>query len=158
MNLKTDDVFCDLGSGTGKIVLQVSEKTKCAKAIGVELVYERHAAAVRLLGAPNNDRVQFIHGDLRSTKLDQDVTVVFVNNVLFPAELTMALMCQLATLPKLRMVITLRQLCARHRESMCSRKGTSPCCLFNHPLRPSGVVWPSWTSETSMFVYGVNKQ
>ncbi|CAD7930157.1 unnamed protein product, partial [Amoebophrya sp. A25] len=46
--LYADDVFCDLGSGTGKLVMQAFLTTRVRKAIGVELGRKRHETS-RLL-------------------------------------------------------------------------------------------------------------
>lgn len=44
--LKSTDVFCDLGSGVGKLVLQVFLTTNVKRAIGVELGATRHEKAL----------------------------------------------------------------------------------------------------------------
>ena len=47
MPLSKDDVFVDLGSGTGKIVLQVALSTCFKKVVGIELSETRHGHAVK---------------------------------------------------------------------------------------------------------------
>ena len=47
MPLSKEDVFVDLGSGTGKIVLQVALATDFKKVIGIELSETRHGHAIK---------------------------------------------------------------------------------------------------------------
>lgn len=218
MNLTESDVFYDIGSGTGKIPLQVALQSKCRLSKGVEFVQARHdigiavlerlkglaAAHAREVGdAATCDavsealpRVQLIQGDACSdlTPLE-DATAIFINNTVFQPDLMSRITERLATLPNLRIVsfrwfrgqheierlcllralvvplfisgnsdknpvgvhcalqlVTLRRICARHRDSTCGRKH-SACCAFQHPAEPSGIVWPTWDNETTMFVY-----
>lgn len=93
LNLTSDDVFCDCGSGIGRLVLQAALETPVKRAIGVEFVASRHASAgialERLLakGFSLDDRVEFVHGDL---KLWPNLTKVggcnkiFMNSLAFP--------------------------------------------------------------------------
>merc|ERR1719191_1491924 len=46
LNVTGDDVFCDLGSGTGKVVMQAFLERRTREAIGVELSEARHENAI----------------------------------------------------------------------------------------------------------------
>lgn len=188
--LGPDDVFYDLGSGTGKIPLQVALQTRVGRSKGVEFARSRHDAAkaayarlkditpgavetslrsksvrweqcieqhstVTLPGAATRrlpvhafinsladllaccrDRVECIHGDFCAHDLS-DATVIFINNAVFEADLMLALLKVLETLPRLRRVVCLRKLCYRHR-ARCSARG-EPCVAFGHPIAEATV-------------------
>ncbi|CAE8712361.1 unnamed protein product, partial [Polarella glacialis] len=109
-SLGREDVFCDLGSGRGQLVLAAALASSAARAMGVELVAARHGAAEAAKGcAPQDvqDRVQFQCAD--ALKLDlSEVTKVFLNNTTFNAELSeqfaLALSAQHA--PRLKLLAT----------------------------------------------------
>lgn len=100
MNLTSDDIMYDLGSGTGKIVTQFAYETKCGKCIGIELGELRHTQAISVLETlkqignttqqgnintnshPSN-KIELRKGDC--TKLYWgDATVLFINALCFP--------------------------------------------------------------------------
>lgn len=49
LRMGSDDVFYDLGSGVGKVVLQVGMRAAIRRCVGVELVRSRHHIARRML-------------------------------------------------------------------------------------------------------------
>jgi hypothetical protein len=49
LRMRSDDVFYDLGSGVGKVVLQVAMRAKIRRCVGLELVRSRHRIARRML-------------------------------------------------------------------------------------------------------------
>jgi Histone methylation protein DOT1 len=49
LRMRADDVFYDLGSGVGKVVLQVAMRAKIRRCVGLELVRSRHRIARRML-------------------------------------------------------------------------------------------------------------
>jgi hypothetical protein len=90
-----DDVFYDLGSGVGNVVLQASAQTGCS-AIGVEVREELHAIAVLLkqscvaIAGDTNmfARTNFVRGDVSHDDVEfGDATVIFVNNFCYPEAL-----------------------------------------------------------------------
>ena len=131
MNLQASDVFYDIGSGTGKIPLQVALQAGCV-AKGVEFVAARHAignaaldrcknwtqqhaddcigdATTKRAVAATLARVQLIEGDACDPSIDlHDATAIFINNVLFQPDLMDRIVARLAALPRLR---TVRQDC-----------------------------------------------
>ena len=69
-----NDVFADLGSGTGKLAALAALASPVGRAVGVELSEHRHATATeawrRLKGPPaahrSAERVHYKHGDVRA--------------------------------------------------------------------------------------------
>lgn len=49
LDLGPDDVFYDLGSGIGKVVLQVAMTCDIRRVVGIEMAHSRHSAAVDIL-------------------------------------------------------------------------------------------------------------
>jgi len=113
LGLKATDVFYDLGSGRGQLVLAAAMERKCG-AVGVELLEPRHAAA---LAAQRNsppwvrDLVEFRLEDALLTPI-ADATHVFLCNTCFPWELNAAATkaLSLARAPRLARVATTVQL------------------------------------------------
>jgi hypothetical protein len=81
----SSDVFMDIGSGIGSVVLQVAAMTGC-KAEGIELLEPRHRAALRLKEAHDKEQptnTQFHHGDFSQPEFKDSITrstVLFINN------------------------------------------------------------------------------
>lgn len=100
--------FIDLGSGRGKLPLQVASLPNIEKSIGIELVKERHDDAEEIkdkLKKYKNivNKVQFINDDFNNIKLGDiinDITLVWISNKCFPQELTDQIFSKLTTLPK----------------------------------------------------------
>jgi hypothetical protein len=84
-NIGPDDVFMDIGSGIGSVVLQAAAMTGC-KAVGIELLEPRHRAALRLKEAHDEEQptdTQFQHGDFSRPDFKNIITrstVLFINN------------------------------------------------------------------------------
>ncbi|MCA9319851.1 MAG: hypothetical protein KDB53_03905, partial [Planctomycetes bacterium] len=51
LGAQDDDVFCDLGSGGGALVLQIARSTALRRALGIEISPTRHRVATRALQA-----------------------------------------------------------------------------------------------------------
>ncbi|MGE0706662.1 MAG: cyclopropane-fatty-acyl-phospholipid synthase family protein [Planctomycetota bacterium] len=111
LRLGPEDVFFDLGSGTGKLVLLAARETAVGRAVGVELSAFRHAAAcerLARLGAPAP--VELRQEDLRVTDLS-DATVIYAGATAFPDPLIGQLAAHvLAAAPRLRALLVLRGL------------------------------------------------
>ncbi len=121
LKLGPDDVFVDLGSGTGRIPMLAACATAVGSSIGVELATPRHHAAERLrsdllarLPATERERqgmrIRFEHADLRSFDLSA-ATVVYAGATCFPDSLMTALCRNVAaTTPRLRRLVATRPL------------------------------------------------
>ena len=121
LKLGPDDVFVDLGSGTGRIPLLAACGTTVGGAVGVELARPRHEVAV---GLPDDllaqlpavdraryaQRVEFRHADLRSVDLS-DATVIYAGATCF-SDPMMASLCRHVrdSAPRLRRLAATRPL------------------------------------------------
>jgi hypothetical protein len=88
-DIKESDVFADIGSGCGKLVLQMAVKTNFRNLVGIEIVDIRNKYAKSILEqiSPIDDKkIFFINKDVRDFDLSI-CKVVFTNNLLFSSEL-----------------------------------------------------------------------
>ncbi|CAH0475322.1 unnamed protein product [Peronospora belbahrii] len=162
LNLEEDDVFFDLGCGTGKILVQVALQTPCKRATGIELmqnrVLEGHKALKRLhdrdIAILRDKQIEIFRGDIfvppEQARL-MDATVVFINNVMFGPALMLKVMELLKDMSKLRCVITLRKICERHGDIQCTRAGNF-CIEYVHPPVEAEID-VSWAHKTSVYLY-----
>lgn len=162
LKLQADDVFYDLGCGSGKILIQAMLQTPCAVAKGIELMQNRvqqgNDALNRLLEKSlpvmEGKTVDIVQGDIckppESAPM-MDATVVFINNVCFSPELMLRVTQMLTKMPNLRRVVTLRRFCVRHRAQRCV-KARSHCVEYVHPPEEAEIS-VSWASKTSAYLY-----
>lgn len=162
LRLEADDIFYDLGCGTGKILAQALLQTPCRVAKGIELMQnrvsegERAFARLQTCELPILDDKQFtiVQGDIcrpPETADMMDATVVFINNVVFGPELMLNIMNKLSDMPNLKRVVTLRQFCVRHRHRKCTLSG-SRCVDYVHPPEEAEID-VSWAKKTSVYLY-----
>jgi len=114
LGLESDDIFVDLGSGRGRLVLgaallPLGSAAACASTVGVELDRKRHAIAMRaaeMLG-PTARPCTLRNEDMLTTALD-DATYAFSNNAVFGPTVNAALAKSLnpTRAPVLRAVAT----------------------------------------------------
>ena len=116
LSLGSGDVFVDLGSGLGRVVLQAARDWGVERACGVEYAASRHDLAVEALEEEPTavaERVCYIRGDCADPQVWQeslgDVTVAYVANLLFGAELMERTARQLEACASLRTVASYRQ-------------------------------------------------
>lgn len=118
--LTPDDALFDLGAGVGKLVLLAACATPVGRAVGVELSAHHHAVATGVLtdllrGLPAGDaqglrdRVSFVRDDLRRVDLT-GATVVYACSNCFPDEVRAALAARAHAAPRLRALLTTREL------------------------------------------------
>lgn len=150
LRLTADDVFYDLGSGTGKIPLQVALQSPCKSAVGIEFVHARHAigqaalARLRAMAEGGDallarrhtqilsalDRTRLVEGDVCDPAVPlEDATAIFINNTVFQPDLMARIVERLARLPHLRVVcscpLLLPPVCACVR-ALCKLSPLSP--------------------------------
>ena len=115
LRIKSDDVFYDLGSGVGKVVMQVALNSPVKKAIGIELSETRfnHAQDVRrqaikqkLIAAA---RIKFRNADVLSTNLN-NATIIYTCSTAFPERFMKPLGSKLAKLKSNPTIVTLQEL------------------------------------------------
>lgn len=88
--LTKDDVFLDIGSGRGKMVLHMAVQTPVKKCIGVELVKSRHGDAIKLkeeIGDIPGKEVIFINEDIFKTDAIQQATIIYANVIMWDESL-----------------------------------------------------------------------
>jgi hypothetical protein len=112
LRLGKGDAFYDLGSGLGKVVLQVAMRAPVRRCIGIELVRDRHRFAkamltkVRQHGLLRAAECGFRLGDFMRARLG-DATVVYTCSTAFSTPFMNGLAKRLAALPQgLRWVST----------------------------------------------------
>jgi SAM-dependent methyltransferase len=129
------EVFYDLGSGFGRLVLQlvlrciipdssdkapVSFDARFRKVAGIELLTERHAIAVAAWSALKNNAavqagggsiptVEFLPGDILLADLSY-TTVIYLSSLCFPEELLSECAAKLDCQPNVHTVFTLKTL------------------------------------------------
>lgn len=117
LELGPKDVFVDLGSGVGKVVMLAAMATSAGRAIGIELSRHRVACARRALAAAERTdaiapgRVAFRRADMLRARLD-DATVVYTCSTAFDPEFLDRVAARVARLPKLRWFVSLRAISA----------------------------------------------
>ncbi len=115
LNLNEDDVFFDLGSGTGKVVIQAAMTTKLRRCVGVELVKNRYIASAAVLQVvQSEDRlktqdVQFLCEDFMETDL-AEATIIYSCSTAFSQGLLQKLARRMADLPSNTLFVTLQDL------------------------------------------------
>jgi len=89
-DVSENDVFCDLGSGTGNIVMQVLHESRCKRAVGVEFIPSRHEHAIAAAKAAHkyfpddfkDKEAVFLQADLMKPELIQELRDLKVNVIL----------------------------------------------------------------------------
>lgn len=104
LNITKQDVFYDLGSGVGKLVLQVYLTTPVKRSVGIELSPTRWKIAEASQNQAAKDdhmvagrELSFLHQNIRQVPLT-DATVCFLSGIAFPAPLIQFIMDRLAGL------------------------------------------------------------
>ena len=146
------DVFVDLGSGLGRVVLPAAREFAVRRSIGVEYALSRHTLAEEAREASASQSVEFIHGDCADADVWRaalhDATVIYVSNLLFGEELQERLAQRLeelvdSTRPQsIRLVLTLKPF---HRV---------PKGYVEDEGEPQLVVETSWRAPEELQVVG----
>ena len=131
--LKTDDVFVDIGSGSGCILAQVVLQSPVSEAIGLEIRQELAQKSLEAIEVAKNSyprlhMVTVIEGDVKKFNLSMErsltkATVMFSNNMIFQPQDNLALMRLIERCQLLRAVLLTEKLCAR-----CSLNCTNKFC------------------------------
>lgn len=88
LSINKDDVLYDLGSGVGKVVLQVAIKTPIKKAIGIEISKERYDGSLQALSNAKNffnsidKKVKFINDSLLNIDL-KNASIIYTCSTAF---------------------------------------------------------------------------
>lgn len=114
LSMDRRSVFYDIGSGTGRVVLQVACNSCAGKAVGVELSSTRHQQAVAALevleaGGTQHRPVEFHNADVASFPF-HDGTHFFLCSTAFGAALCRRIAAKIAKLRDFRVLVTTRAL------------------------------------------------
>lgn len=146
LNLSRQDVFYDLGSGVGKLTLQVYLTTAVKRSVGIELSKTRWiiAESCRKQATADDHIIHgrdlvFLNQDISSASLSE-ATVCFISGIAFPAPLIQSLMDRFGALDHAVKVISVLPLPA-HPQFMLIK-------TYNLPM--------SWLPEgVDVFLYQV---
>ena len=115
LELGRRDVLYDLGAGVGKLVLLAALATPVRRAVGIELSQARVGRGQRVLAQARRERLrgagraELRRGDMLREVLDE-ATVIYTCSTAFSSPFMQRLAARVATLPKLRAFVSLRDL------------------------------------------------
>jgi precorrin-6B methylase 2 len=116
-NITKDDIFYDLGSGSGKVVMQVYTNTSLNKAVGIEYFKKRHMMSEHALkklynfypnNLENNKILTYYQGNILNFDIT-DATVIFMCSTCFNTDLMDGIFEKIKQCPNIRMVISLKE-------------------------------------------------
>lgn len=140
--LTSEDIFADLGSGRGGVLVQVVLDTPM-RAIGVELSEKRANTAKRVadrLERSDRQRLTTLHGDFLKVDAWLNATLVYVNSAAFSVPLLFKLRSALQRLQPGSLALTVRRLPG------CTR-GLWPVGTISLPF--------NWARDVKMHAYMV---
>jgi hypothetical protein len=121
--VSSNDVFVDVGSGVGNVLLQVALESAFDKCIGIEMRPElalltRSLVHKRKIMSPHLSKISVINVDISKQSVDllkrlEEATHVFSHNSLFTEAALLAL-DDVCWLPKLKCIVLSRVICPRH--------------------------------------------
>lgn len=145
LDLGKDDVFFDLGCGVGKVCCQVALTTP-ARAVGIELSHTRCTLAQKTKqclidkkACANNTKLEFYEQNILDAHLEP-ATVIFACSTCFSDQLMQALTQKFETLPKLKRVVTLKELAPTNHFTLSK--------TFHLPM--------TWSDNTPVHIYEKN--
>eukprot|EP00928_Gymnodinium_smaydae_P065134 TRINITY_DN48316_c0_g1_i1.p2 TRINITY_DN48316_c0_g1~~TRINITY_DN48316_c0_g1_i1.p2 ORF type:complete len:267 (+),score=71.88 TRINITY_DN48316_c0_g1_i1:150-950(+) len=107
--LTPDDVFFDLGCGTGKVLVGAALGSPVARCVGLELAATRTQIAVDAFRRSElDDRCSAYVEDFVVAPRLADATVCYCCNLTLPNTTFAALLIRMADLPRLRLVATMK--------------------------------------------------
>jgi hypothetical protein len=115
LKLGPRDVFFDLGSGVGKVILQIGMTTRVKKAVGIELATSRCQRAKRVLKKAEREalvkegKCQFLNQDILKADLSE-ATVLYSCSTAFPMTFMRKLAAKLSALGKPFYFVTLQKM------------------------------------------------
>lgn len=150
-NVLKFDYFIDLGSGRGKLSLQLAGLPNIKKSIGIEIVKERHEDAEKMKKKlmkfkEFTDKVVFINDDFNKVDLSEyinGVTLVWLSNLCFSQELTDKIF------KKLIDVLPPNSIIACTREHLISSPQVSKFGTLQIPM--------SWNKESTVNLYKIEE-
>lgn len=126
LDLKKDDVFFDLGCGTGKVVLLTAMFSEVKRVVGLELCETRANSACEAISrAKLEARCSIFKEDFLTTPHLKDATVCFGCNYTLPKESFTKLFMRLIEAPRLRLVATLKHPFTQMEEAAAAKWGAA---------------------------------
>lgn len=115
ITINEQDIFLDLGSGKGQVVVQVFLRSKVSKSHGIEInspLYQQSMMVAHCIQKdwPNlylGREMEFFHGDFLQLPFNSP-SIVFINSVCFDQDLLLAIGNKINNTPSIRVVLTLR--------------------------------------------------
>lgn len=118
LSLTEDDIFFDLGSGSGKLVLQVFLQTNVKECVGIEVssaLYQQSVCALNQIQQElplffaDNRKISFVRGDFFETSFAK-ATILLINSTCFSQAMLIKLSSLINQQTAIRYVLTLRPL------------------------------------------------
>jgi len=143
--IQQEDVFYDLGSGVGKMCVQVLLTTPIKKSVGIELSQSRHQHAVSALKMLRQEyswffndakNLEFIEGNFLDVDLS-DATIVFLCSYSYSHELMTALAAKL------------KDNCKRLKVIISGTRFPE----IGWPLADRLVISYSWVTSSPVYIY-----
>ena len=106
--IDSNDVFYDLGSGTGKVCLQFINETEVKKSCGIEFDKKRYDESLNLLSKTNKN-LQFINTNFIDYDFS-DATIIFTDSIMFSDETLSILENKAYHCPNLKYFISMKKL------------------------------------------------
>jgi hypothetical protein len=132
INVQANDVFVDIGSGTGSVLAQIVLQSQVRKVIGVEIrpdLAQKSRQSIEDASAkyPSLRKINIFTDDVKDLKWQtmfqlSESTVIFANNILFEPEDNLSLLRLICTFENkdLRVILVSQRFCARCHSS-CSK-------------------------------------
>lgn len=118
VEFSSQDIFIDLGSGLGKIVIQVFLRTEVKAAIGIEIMPRLHHQALTAAARVREDlptfyeqarKLEFILGDFLNTSLDE-ASIILLGSPCFSPRMLARIANMINEKKQIRLVLSLRPL------------------------------------------------
>jgi precorrin-6B methylase 2 len=149
LSITDKDVFYDLGSGLGKMVLQMYTTTPVAKAVGVELSQDRFNQSKEALeqlqtkNLINKGRIlDFINKNILDVPL-ADATIIYISSTCFSDDFLKKITEKIAT--EVPASTFLRVISLRTLPAVASDRGLIHTATYTIPM--------TWSSKVMAYVY-----
>lgn len=140
MQINQQDIFYDLGSGTGKVVMQVFLSTSVKAAYGIECMPHLHQFAQAAQQQLQQELPAFYHHERQlhyylGSFFDisfRDATIIYIGSPCFTQSMLNTLSRQMNQLPQLHTIISLRPF--NHLEHLHFKKAIRVECSWDSAL------------------------
>ncbi|POM62880.1 hypothetical protein PHPALM_27910 [Phytophthora palmivora] len=157
--LRATDIFLDISSGIGNVVVQVCLETLVGLCLGVEVQQQLVGLSTSLITSAKPsfsrlNKVRVYEADMRQLYRTvkaavESSNIVFSNNLAFDPPSNMALDSFVTRAPPLAHVITTSKLCGRHRDGY----QRSFCLIWKlHQIIPVSVSWTAKSCNAYWYI------